>query len=61
MRGSSKKIVRMHWARGGASIRHQLLGGEDERHLVRRSCRASRCRFTSVVTCGYDRTSQSFS
>ena len=31
---SSNRIVRMHWARGGASMLHQLLGGEDERHLV---------------------------
>ena len=34
MRDISKRIVRIHWARGGASIVHELLGGEDERHLV---------------------------
>ena len=34
MRLSSNRIVRMCWARGGASMLHQLLGGEDERHLV---------------------------
>ena len=34
MRLISIMIVRIHCARGGASIAHQLLGGEDERHLV---------------------------
>ena len=31
---SPKRIVRMYWARGGASMPHQLLGGQDEGHLV---------------------------
>jgi hypothetical protein len=34
MRLSSNRIVRIHWARGGRLDLHQLLGGQDERHLV---------------------------
>ncbi len=35
MRDSSVSAVRIHSARGGASMSHELLGRVDERHLVR--------------------------
>ena len=51
MRASSKRIVRMHWARGGASISMSFsaarMNGTSLAKLPSQSMR-----FTSVVTCG---------
>ena len=60
MRDSSKRIVRIHWARGGASTSISCsaarMNGTSLAKLPSQSMR-----FTSVVTCGYVRTSVSFS
>ena len=60
MRDSSNRIVRIHWARGGASISISCsaarMNGTSLAKLPSQSMR-----FTSVVTCGYVRTSVSFS
>ena len=60
MRDSSKRMVRIHWARGGASTSMSFsaarMNGTSLAKLPSQSMR-----LTSVVTCGYVRTSVSFS
>ena len=60
MRDISKRIVRIHWARGGASMSMSCsaarMNGTSLAKLPSQSMR-----FTSVVICGYVRTSVSFS
>ena len=60
IRESSNRIVRIHWARGGASTSISFsaarMNGTSLAKLPSQSMR-----LTSVVTCGYVRTSVSFS
>ena len=60
IRESSNRIVRMYWARGGASISISFsaarMNGTSLAKLPSQSMR-----LTSVVTCGNERTSVNFS
>ena len=60
MRESSNRIVRMYWARGGASISISFSAARMKGTSLAKLPSQS-MRFTRVVTCGNERTSVSFS